>query len=77
MPQNKVNSPAASNSLSNARSDPIALKPTAPIFPVTKDASKSNPEGERRPRKEINYKEDAGNSTSSVEYPVVLRKAHR
>ena len=60
--KNSANPPPASNSFAES----TALKPAAPILPLSK-ASKSDSEGKRRARKEINYKEDSGNSTSSVE----------
>ena len=67
--KNAVKNPANPPPTSNSVAESTASKPAAPILPPSK-AVKSDSEGKRRARKEINYKEDSGNSTSSVEYPV-------
>ena len=64
--KSKIAPPAVANSSPN----PTVLNPTAPILPVSKDVSNTKSEGKKRSKKEVNYKEDSGDSTSSVEYPV-------
>ena len=77
----RANLPSTSTKLSanpppiiNSFAESNASKTGTSNFPASKasasNVSKSEPEGKRRARKEINYKEDSGNTTSSVEYPV-------
>jgi len=61
--------PAISNSLNDSVND-SATKSVLKSPPATIEATKSISGGKRRTAKEINYKEDSGNTTSSVEYPV-------
>ena len=63
--KDKPTPPASSNSLNDSAAKSIVQSP-----PAAKEVPKSNSETKRRSVKEINYKEDSGNSTSSVEYPV-------
>ena len=53
----------------NPLPESTASKLAAPI-PSPSKATKSDSDGKRRARKDINYKEDSGHSSSSVEYPV-------
>ena len=64
--KSKVAPPAVAHSPPNS----TVLNPTAPVLPASKDASTAKSEEKKRSKKEINYKEDSGDSTSSVEYPV-------
>ena len=68
--KNVAKSNVAPPAVVNSPPKPTVLNPTAPVLPVSKDASNSKSEQKKRSKKEVNYKENSGDSTSSVEYPV-------